>query len=788
MSRSLRNVVIRSLALSLVSLVLVPGARSWADESGVSLTGSRGIRMTTAQISALPPRSDAAEVSRLRLTREIEGPERDDLPQAPGAHDQARWPAPGIAAPDASARPPGNVPFSPQTLGITFNGASLNDTGAFPPDVMGAIGPSQFLVFVNGRIRSFDKSTGLADGVLNVDSDVFFSSVMTPVGGTVVINFTSDPQIRYDRLSSRWFLTIIDVPCANGSCSSLNPNRLLIAVSDAASGGTITPSTVWTFFQFTADAAQFLDYPSLGVDANALYIGGNMFNTGGTSFLGTKGWVVPKSSVLGAGPVSVTKFTFAPTGSSEGPVAPRGVDNFDPTSNEGYFIGASNIAFGRLVARRVNNPGGVPTVSGDLLITVNTTSNPIPVAHLGNTNGNNGRLDALDDRLFAAHIRNGRLWTAHNIAVTSAGVASGGDAQRRNGVRWYELDGIRSTDNGGVPVVVQSGTIFDPAATLAGARQYWIPSVMVSGQGHAAFGFSTAGTSFRADAGTTGRLVSDPFGTTETNLQYTSSSTAYNPPSDPGGFGGRRWGDYSLTTLDPLDDMTMWTVQEFCNSTNSYGCQVVKLIAPPPALPATVPAVDAGQASAVVTLEGTSSGGSGFFDPGADLPSPALPFTHLSVSILGFNPPTVNSATYVDPTHVQLDLNTSTTNPGSYDVTITNPDGQAATGTGILVVNATTAVASDAPHGFALQSIEPNPTTGRTEIAFSVDHETKVRLSIVDLQGREVAVLENGVKAAGRYVVSWNGQRGGRAAAAGVYFVRYRAAGHEDIRRLALTP
>jgi hypothetical protein len=29
---------------------------------------------------------------------------------------------------------------------------------------MGAVGPSQFLVFVNGRIKTFNKTTGVADG------------------------------------------------------------------------------------------------------------------------------------------------------------------------------------------------------------------------------------------------------------------------------------------------------------------------------------------------------------------------------------------------------------------------------------------------------------------------------------------------------------------------------------------------------------------------------------------------------------------------------------------------
>jgi hypothetical protein len=744
---------------------------------------------------AQPANPRAAEVSQARLHWELEQPDRTGLPQAPGAQDRATWPAPDGPAPNGSA--PATTPFTAQTLGISFSGATLGDTGAFPPDVMGAVGPTQFVVFVNGRIRTFSKFTGLADGVINADPDVFFFPVMTPVAPPVVLNFTSDPQIRYDRLSGRWFLTIIDVPCTNFTCSGLAANRLLIAVSDAASAGTITPSTVWTLFFFKADPVNFLDYPSLGVDAKALYIGGDMFNPSATAFLGTNGFVVQKSSVLGAGPVVVTTFVgMAPSAVSDGPLAPRGVDNVDPTANEGYFIGPSNVSFGSLVMRRVSDPGGTPAISANIPIAVNTTSSPRSVAHLGNTGGSSGNLDALDDRLYAAHIRNGRLWTAHNIAVDASGIASNG-AQRRDAVRWYELNGIRSSDNGGTPVVVQSGTIFDNAATVSAARQYWIPSVMVSGQGHAALGFSTAGAPFRADAATTGRLAADALGETGPPVLFTSSSTAYNPGSDPGGGGGRRWGDYSLTSLDPIDDMTLWTVQEYCNSTNSYACQVVKLIAPPPATPASVPAVEVGAASVNVVVTGESVAGSGFYDPGPDLASPAPAFSHLSAVVTNAGvtgtPPIVKSVAYLDATHVQLGLDTSHADPSlpgeKYSVAITNPDGQSATGSMILEVDAaTTAVLPGSSDHFRLESIKPNPSTGRTEIAFTVGREAPVQLSILDLQGREIVVLAQGVHEAGRYVVPWDGRHGDRAAAAGVYFVRYRAAGHEQIRRMALTP
>ncbi|MBS1792523.1 MAG: carboxypeptidase regulatory-like domain-containing protein [Acidobacteria bacterium] len=674
------------------------------------IVGADGIQKTTLELMNEQSRLADRKTTRQLLWEkgiapEFEGPDRSRLPQNPNAPAIAQFPALPLDKKTRSIQP-NLAPAAPQTVALDFNAASLADTGAFPPDTMGAVGPSQFIAFVNGRVRSFTKA-GVADGVINADADVFFASVMTPVGGSVVLNFTSDPNIRYDRLTGRWILTIIDVPCTNATCTTTAGNRILFAVSDAASSSAITPATVWTFFQFQNDPSNFCDYPSLGVDASALYIGCNMF-TGAGSFNGTDGFVVPKSSILGAGPLVSWKFANLATSTGAGPFAPRGVDNPDPNNTGpsalGYFIGVDALTFSTLMVRRVTNPGNTaasPTITANISLTVPTTTSPNRVTHLGNTGGANGGLDSLDDRLYAAVMRNGRLWTAHNFRVNSSGVASTG-TNNRNAIRWYELQNLSTT-----PSLVQSGTVFDNAATTAAARQYWIPSITVTGQGHAALGASTAGTAFSINAFTVGRLATDPSGTMQgfpgAVAGYTNTSAAYNPPADPGGASGRRWGDYSFTSVDPLDDMTIWTIQEYCDATNSYGVRVAKLNAPPPAAIANGPTaglyeVPTGQTSVNVTITGTSTGGSGWFDPGANLAAPALPFNHITASVSGSNV-TVNSVTYNSPTSITLNLNTvgaSVSNPAFApesvrNLTITNPDGQSVVRNGIISISVPTA-------------------------------------------------------------------------------------------------
>ena len=638
-------------------------------QPGVTVTGAAGITERVSDIMTRARADDAKPRSGPRMKYEFENEYRHP---SNGAESPvvASWPPTpegksGVDAKDAPS------PHAPQTVSTpNFTGATLTDTNAFPPDTMGAVGPSQYIVAVNGRIRSFNKTTGVADGALDVNTDVFFTSVMTP---PVASNFTSDPRIRFDRLTGRWFLVIIDVPGTMGAIA----NRVMIAVS---SGATITASSDFTFYQYQMSGTLFADYPTLGIDANALYIGGNMFTLAG-SFSGTLGTVVRKSSVLTGGPIVTTTFNMLTA--NVGPFTPQGVDNYDPAATEGYFVGVDNASFGKLMIRRVSTPAGTPTVSANLVVTVPTTSNPQKVPHSGNTGANNGRLDGLDDRLYAAHLRNGRLWTAHNIGTNNAGTTA---SATRTSVRWYELGNLTTT-----PSLIQSGTVFSTATT--NPDFYFIPSVMVSGQGHAALGFSMAGNALTPNAGTIGRLASDTLGTTQgTPINYSLSTATYNPPSDPGGTGGRRWGDYSYTSLDPCDDMTMWTIQEFASTTNNYGVRVVRLLAPAPVATNCASTINVAQGQSNVDVAVT---GTGFFQPASDVGS----CRQLLTSAVGGAGVTVNSTTFNSATSATVNVSAAAGAAlGARTVTVTNPDGQAAaaaTGCITITTPSTTIVSLD---------------------------------------------------------------------------------------------
>lgn len=522
-------------------------------------------------------------------------------------------------------------------LGTNFLSVTAAESNSVPPDGVGDVGPSNIVVVVNSRIKSFDKN-GTA-GALNALLGNFFGTT----------NPIFDPHVRYDRLSERWYI----VALGNGAL----PNNVFIAVSD---GPNITPTTNFNVFNFVhdmpgptpnSDTGGFVDYPTLGVDANALYIGANIFSSSLT-YINSTLYVVNKAQLL-TNTLMVTAFR------SIGTDTPQGVHNDDPMATEGYFVSQPFSVSGELRLIKVLNPGGTPSIAPIQIIHTPNTDFPITQPSMG------ANLQSVDDRLFAAMLMENKLtgektiWTAHNIAANNAGVST--NMNDRNVSRWYEIRNLDTT-----PKLKQAGTLFDNATT--NPRGFWMPSVAANGQGHMAIGCSTASPNNFVDVAISGRTNCDPLGATQTFNLATAATAAYTSFDDS----PFRWGDYSQVVVDPTDNMTMWAFQEYTTTNGNWAVQAVQLLAPPPATPQPIGDVNCG-ADIELVVTGTAVDCSGFFDPGMDVGGPG--FAHrLSATVS--DGIIVNAVTFDSPTQITLRLNTTDVAAGTKTLTITNPDGQ----------------------------------------------------------------------------------------------------------------
>jgi hypothetical protein len=76
----------------------------------------------------------------------------------------------------------------------------------------------------------------------------------------------------------------------------------------------------------------------------------------------------------------------------------------------------------------------------------------------------------------------------------------------------------------------------------------------------------------------------------------------------------------------------------------------------------------------------------------------------------------------------------------------------------------------------------PNPLVSFTRFACTLSEGGRSRLAVYDVSGREVAVLMDGVHAAGRYEASWDGRDArGKEVRRGVYFLRLERGGRGQV-------
>ncbi|MCX6359650.1 MAG: Ig-like domain-containing protein [Armatimonadetes bacterium] len=543
-----------------------------------------------------------------------------------------------FAPPAFTGRQP--LPNAPQTINASFIGVGLSDesTGYIPPDTNGAVGPNHFMIAINGAVAFYSRAGAK---LAQVSLESLFGNTTT--GGAF------DPRIIYDRLSGRWMLTVLEF-------NSSSANNVFLAVSN-----TSDPTGGWTYWELGVGAASnFTDFDTLGVDDNGVYIAVTKFDASNNA-TGTI-LALPKAQVLAASGVSV--YPFAGLTDMWGTAQPLPSLTAVGASGAAWFAGTSTTVYANAVFRKITWSAGVPTLSAS--VTVATPS--YGAAPNAKANGSTTDISTNDDRIQMGVRRGNRLWITRNVGTNAAGAAG----STRCSVEWLEMD-----VSGATPTVFQSGRVYDAAAS--DPRMYYYPAIAVNGQGHVALGFSGSKSTEYVAAYTCGRLATDAAGAMQAIATVKAGAGSYNQLAN----GINRWGDYSYTSVDPNNDMGIWTVQEYARGTNNWGTWVAELRSPAPTAANPSATATQGQSGASFTLTGT-----GFFDPGAGFTG------RLGVAITGGSPngvsgivATVNSPTSVTVTYnVAADAQAATRN-----IVVTNPDGQSATVTGGLTISATKA-------------------------------------------------------------------------------------------------
>jgi hypothetical protein len=278
------------------------------------------------------------------------------------------------------------------------------------------------------------------------------------------------------------------------------------------------------------DAGHWPDYPTLGVDANGIYSSAYMVGSPDlmSLFAIDKAPLVAATQSLG----TVTAFRHL---SWEGAI--------HPCVTYGTPSGEYCISWGTLY--RVNAPLTLPTLTNLGTAHIPGFSAPPNAPAMGSTS----LLDTLDGRLLNAVYRNGYVWTAN--AVFAGG---------RSACRWYQI-------NTSPIALTQFGTIDDPSL------YYFFPGLSVNANGHMVVGFTGSDSSHFAGCYVTGRKATDTTGQTAPPQLFKTGDGSYNDGGNPS-----RWGDYSLTSVDPTNDLDFWTIQEYARTGNQWGTWIAQIL------------------------------------------------------------------------------------------------------------------------------------------------------------------------------------------------------------------
>lgn len=426
-------------------------------------------------------------------------------------------------------------PSGAPSPGLASNFDALDDNSLFiPPDTEGAPGPDKLLVTVNGTVRVQQKS----------DGSIISTAGLSTFFGTAGIAF--DPHALYDPHANRWIVVAV----ANAQSSTA---AVLLAVSQ-----TSDPTGPWNRYSVDADAGNtnWADYPTVGFNKSWIVVSLNMYSLAGDAFSGTQTYAFDKDKAYagaGSGGGAYQLFSLPYPANDDFTLAPA--VTYDTGATDLYlteeYDGTGLFSSLPLRLFKLSGPVGSATLSrlgdpsGAALSALGRWSDVAGSgAGFAPQLGSTRKIDNGDARFSQCVYRNAAIWCTNTVFLPST-------VPTHSAVQWYKIDPASAT-----PSVVHAGRINDGT----GAQFFAFPSIAVNKYNDALLGFSRFAAGQYASADYAYRGCGDPAETFRDEAAYHAGEGSYFKTYS----GTRnRWGDYSGTWVDPSDDASMWTIQEY---------------------------------------------------------------------------------------------------------------------------------------------------------------------------------------------------------------------------------
>jgi hypothetical protein len=498
----------------------------------------RGIAGHSIAHSSVDLREIAAEAAAAREGREESRqeamPENEppwkDLPLPPGARVLREVRRPKSQTTDMTLTPSPPLASSFQAL--------LDDGRLIPPDTDGAVGPNHVVTMLNSQVRVHDRSgrelvtTTLASFWARVSADLF----------------VSDPRIEYDPATDRWIVSAI------AFTNAVKDSSVLVGASQTGD-----PTGTWDLYRIVADpdtSLLFADYPTLGFNKDWIAVQVNMYGfpqtdpTSRQQLVRTQIYAFDKSNILAGGSdARHTRFSRDDLGSTQVPAVTYDaglpvlflLEEWNGNSNGTGYLRLYSI--GGPVGSEVFSSVAFPATDDvwDFAPPGNGDFGPQKDASVNSRTGKPILVQTGNSDLSHVVFRNGMITAAHTVFLPAGGAT-------RSAIQWWQL-----TMDGSV---VQRGRLDD----ATGKTFYAYSSIAPNRNNDLLLGYTSYSEQQYPSAGYAFRAAGDPPGTLRAEALLKAGESAYTKTF---GGGRNRWGDYSVSAVDPANDTDLWTIQEY---------------------------------------------------------------------------------------------------------------------------------------------------------------------------------------------------------------------------------